>query len=404
MKQALEIALFVAARAEDYDPPVEPPRYLLPFSNFSKPVPRALKAAFRALEEDDEFRRRVAEDLDVDDVGRPSWLFLHRPDGWQEELASIEAERDERRGEAKQAVEENRAARRLREVEAELERAKAELTDAQVALAREREQRAAAAAADAALRKELDSTKQAYEAATAKTHRAEADRAEAEAALTELREELAETKAALARAAVVDVDLVRRSLADAALSLKSASAAVDHALASVPAETSPAPKPRSKAKRAPAPRRRALPLPGGILDDSPEAAEHLVRAGDALLLVDGYNATQWAWEGVPIAEQRDRLVAALCELHARTGISVSVVFDGDGPELTESPATPGQPVRVTFTSAEVEADDVIIDRAVALPPNLAVIVASNDNRVRDACAACGANLLTIEQLMAALRR
>ena len=145
-------------------------------------------------------------------------------------------------------------------------------------------------------------------------------------------------------------------------------------------------------------------LPGGMRDDSAEAAEHLVRVAGVVILVDGYNATHWAWEGVPIAEQRDRLVGAACELHARTGVEVHLVFDGDGHEVSDTAPTPLQPVRVTFTPAEVEADDVVIERARNLPLTVPVVVASNDNRVRDACASAGANLLSIGQLMAVLRR
>ena len=402
VKQALEIALFVAARAEEYDPPVEPPRYLLPFSNFRKPVKRALSAAYRALEEDDEFRRRVAEDLDVEDVGRASWLFLHRPDGWDDELAAIEGDLQERHGEAKQAVEEQRAARRLRDVEADLERVRAELSDARAALAREREQRSAAVSNETSLRAEVERSERARGEAESRAQAAEAARAKAEADLTALGDQLDQTRQALARAETIDVELVRRAMTEASAAVSAASAALDAALASVPAPDA-APSARKDRMSAP-PSREPVRLPGGVLDDSAEAAEHLVRVPRAVLLVDGYNATHWAWEGIPISEQRDRLIAAACELHVRTGVDVNIVFDGDGHDLTEASPTPGQPVRLTFTAEEVEADDVVIERARALPLNLPVIVASNDNRVRQACARAGANLLTVEQLMAVLRR
>lgn len=404
VKQALEIALFVAARADEYDPPVEPPRYLLPFTNFRKPVKRALSAAYRALEEDDEFRRRVAEDLDVEDVGRASWLFLHRPDGWDEELTAIEADMQERRGEAKQAVEEQRAARRLREVEADLERVRAELAEAQGSLAREREQRSAAAGREAALQAAVEGAEGARREASARAEEADVARRRAEAELMALRAELDETRRALALAETVDVEWVRHALTEARAAMSTASAALDGAFASVPAPAVAPPPPPRRDRRASPPARQPVRLPGGVLDDSTEAAEHLVRAPRAVLLVDGYNATHWAWEGIPISEQRDRLVAAACELHVRTGVDVNIVFDGEGHELTETSPTPGQPVRLTFTAAEVEADDVVIERARTLPTAVPVIVASNDNRVRDACARAGANLLTVEQLMAVLRR
>jgi predicted RNA-binding protein with PIN domain len=401
VKQALEIALFVAARAEEYDPPVEPPRYLLPFTNFRKPVKRALTAAYRALEEDDEFRRRVAEDLDVEDVGRPSWLFLHRPDGWDAELEAIEVERDERRDQAKEAVEEQRAARRLREVEADVERLRAELAEAHAAAGREREQRNAATAIETSLRSELQRAQREADQASSRADAADLRSSEADAQLVELRAQLADARAELSRLSTVDVDLVRETLQGAADALSVAANAVDAALGSVPPQAAP---PAKKPRRPSVPRRELVALPGGVRDDSVEAAEHLVRVPGAVMLIDGYNATHWAWESVPISEQRDRLLAAACELHARTGVDIHVVFDGDGHDISETSPSSLQPVRLTFTPAEVEADDVVIERVRNLPTTLPVIVASNDNRVRDACASAGANLLTIEQLMAVLRR
>lgn len=404
MRQALEIALYVAARADDYDPPVEPPRYLRPFSNFRKPVKAALSAAYRALEEDEEFRRRVAEDLEVADVGRVSWLFLHRPEGWEEEIESAEAELAQRRDQEQQALEEQRATRRLREVGAEVERLRRELAEARSALAVERDQRASAARKEAELRAELTAAQRERDDALERSRLAEERSLSAESRAADLRAEADAARGALERQNRVDLDALRRNLAGAARALTEASTAIEAGLAAVPPEQSEATKPPARKRRPIAPKREPARLPGGVLDDSPEAAEHLVRLPSAVLIVDGYNASRWAWDGLTIADQRDRLISALCELHARTGISIQAVFDGDGDAQTDASPTTLVPVRVIFSAREVEADDVVISRVSALPRESAVVVASNDNRVREACAAAGANLLTIAQLMGVLGR
>ncbi len=61
---------------------------------------------------------------------------------------------------------------------------------------------------------------------------------------------------------------------------------------------------------------------------APRRRSRCLRTPGAVLLVDGYNISHAVWWDQPIAEQRDRLVGALTELHARTGVEVDVVFDG----------------------------------------------------------------------------
>ena len=157
-----------------------------------------------------------------------------------------------------------------------------------------------------------------------------------------------------------------------------------------------------------------LRLPLGVTDDSVEAVDHLVRAPalsqgrmlavtGALLLVDGYNISHAAWYQDPIARQRTRLVDALAELHARTGVEVEVVFDGaDVDRIGERPVRPA--VRVRFSASDVEADDVLLELVDAAPPRRPVIVASSDHRVRDGSRRRGANVIGARQLLGALRR
>lgn len=147
-----------------------------------------------------------------------------------------------------------------------------------------------------------------------------------------------------------------------------------------------------------------LRLPGGIFDDTVEAAEHLLRTPSVVLVVDGYNVTMAGWPELRAADQRRRLVVALSDLAARTATRVEVVFDGAEVEPPTVPAPTRQLVRVRFSDPGVEADDVVIDLVGRIPAATPVVVASSDNRVRDGARRRGANLLHARQLVAVLRR
>jgi predicted RNA-binding protein with PIN domain len=145
-------------------------------------------------------------------------------------------------------------------------------------------------------------------------------------------------------------------------------------------------------------------LPGGIFDDSPEAATHLLRVPGALLVVDGYNVSMTGWPDLPVADQRRRLVVALGELAARTSTPVEVVFDGADVGAVPVPAPARSLVRTRFSPPGVEADDVVLDLVAQLPPARPVIVASSDHRVRDGARRCGANVVDAAQLVDVLLR
>ena len=151
-------------------------------------------------------------------------------------------------------------------------------------------------------------------------------------------------------------------------------------------------------------RRVPVPLPGGMFDDTVEAAEHLLRTPGAVLVVDGYNVTMQGWPELDAARQRRRLVAALSDLAARTATRVELVFDGAEVEPLTVPTPSRQLVRVRFSEPDVEADDVVIDLVARLPAATPVVVASSDNRVRRGARRHGANLVHARQLVAVLRR
>jgi len=85
-------------------------------------------------------------------------------------------------------------------------------------------------------------------------------------------------------------------------------------------------------------------------------------------------------------------------------VDVWVVFDG-----AESAGPPPSPttarlVKVTFSPADVEADDVILSRVASLEVSRPVLVASSDRRVREGAEAMGANVISSGQLLTALKR
>jgi predicted RNA-binding protein with PIN domain len=123
------------------------------------------------------------------------------------------------------------------------------------------------------------------------------------------------------------------------------------------------------------------------------------------LLVDGYNVSKAAWPDVGIPEQRRRLLDALAELAARTGVAVLVIFDGaEQPAASGASGRPRAPVRYLFSPPDVEADEVLIERVDTLPVHQPVLVATSDRRVQDEVRRRGANVISTPQLLGLLGR
>jgi predicted RNA-binding protein with PIN domain len=421
------------ARSGEEDTPVVPaPVALRPFLNFAKLSSSAVAAARRAVDNDEGFRARVAEDVSEDEVGRPGWLWLTRPDGWQEELDALASGAVEA-GKAKaERQAENEARRRLDGAEAATRRAEAAAASAQAesaraATARAEERRLRRAAADEAgdLARRLEQVTGERDQARNERDRAREEGSRARRRVAELSEALEQLRnapppePAVAPEPAEPTDAVAAEevrLAGAAL-LQAAGAAAGMAESlrraaealgagpppPAPAESpsaSPAPQPR----RPRPPRRVPAALPPGVLDDSVEAADHLFRVPNIAVLIDGYNASQRGWFDLPIAEQRRRLVDALTELAMRSGADVTVIFDGAESAWPAAVPKTSRLVRVNFSPADVEADDVILARVADLDPSRPVLVASSDRRVQDGAAAQGANVISSDQLLAALRR
>lgn len=159
-----------------------------------------------------------------------------------------------------------------------------------------------------------------------------------------------------------------------------------------------APAPGPLSPRARPPRRSPVRLRRGVLDASAEAVEQLLGIEDLVAFVDGYNVTMEHWPALGRAEQRASLVRALGALSARYPASIHVVFDGEDDGSRPSVGTP-LPVRLHFSPAEVDADDVILSMVAALPTDVPVMVVSSDRRVADGARRLGANAVRSSQLI-----
>ncbi len=127
---------------------------------------------------------------------------------------------------------------------------------------------------------------------------------------------------------------------------------------------------------------------GSLPVDDPQLLEELLRLPRAHLVVDGYNVTKTALPDLSLERQRERLVAGVAPLVARTGAEVTVVFDA-AETRNRPPVTAPRGVRVLFSPYGVIADDVIRDLVAAEPAGRAVVVASSDQAVARDVASAG---------------
>jgi predicted RNA-binding protein with PIN domain len=418
VRRAVERAIEIARADAAARPPVPPPVGLRPVLRFKRLPVTALATVAQVLDTDEDFRARVTAAVDRDEVGRAAWLWLSRPDGWEDDLAALVAELEvdvvpptsereadkalRRRVEGAERAA-TRAHERAERAEADLERSQRELRalrDAHHDLVARVDALDALAAQEAGGRR----------AAIADLKRVEgllARRTEEKRALEQHLREV-ETRSLEADAISedplllphVDPEMLRRHLEAVdrrAAAFSEEVAALRALLGVTPPSPSPAPPRR--------PKRRAAKIPGGLTAESAQTAQHLVAQPGAVLLVDGYNITMYAWPDLDIAEQRSRLERGLADLVARTPeLTVDLVFDGaEVLPLARTGARRARGITVRFTAPDVEADDALLELADRYPPSRPVLVASNDRRVRDGARKRGANVLSAAQLLAVAR-
>jgi predicted RNA-binding protein with PIN domain len=140
-------------------------------------------------------------------------------------------------------------------------------------------------------------------------------------------------------------------------------------------------------------RRSPLAVPGGRGADDPETLAAWMGTDGVLVLVDGYNVTKHP-QGFPdrgLEDQRTLLLDLCRRLARRFGTEITVVFDGGtvGPLPTRLPLGP---VEVVFTDAGRTADDEIVARTNAAPPDRPVVVVTSDNELRSRVTTLGATV------------
>lgn len=412
--RALEKAVAVAREGCGADPPVDAPSELQPFLGFRKLTGPARAAVARVLDHDDAFRARVHDSLTEGELDAASELFLSRPAGWSDELEAMAIRREAEVGAQEEQRQEQALKRDLEWAEARLaeldeltRRSATEITTLNQALADVRRARRSLAADLEAARAATESLERTADETARRADEAEAALAVRERELGDARVRLDELAAELDRRPPAPGDAVPtvaatdlgRSLAD----LRRAATAVDAALSAAEALMPPRPvrqaQPAAPGTSESTPtRRRPTPLPGGMHDDSVEAARHLAVVPAMTALVDGYNVSMLAWPDAELADQRDRLVSRLEALAARTGIEPVLVFDGASGHQAVS-GRPRQQVQVRFSAADVEADDEILGLIEEYPVTRPLAVVSNDRRVIDGAHQRGANVISSTVLL-----
>lgn len=140
----------------------------------------------------------------------------------------------------------------------------------------------------------------------------------------------------------------------------------------------------------------------GLSSDGLAALDALLVIPSVHLIVDGYNVSKTGYPDLPLADQRTRLVGQLAALAARTGVEITVVFDGAG--VVTAPTRGSRGVRVLFSDRGVLADDVIRALVAAEPEGRPVLVATSDRAVVTSVRRCGAHALPSAVLLARLVR
>lgn len=401
----LELAVMVARAGLRAVPPVDPPAGLKPFMRFTRRAPApALRAARRVLDTDDDFRARVASIATEELVGDVGVLFAARPEGWMDRVRSLVegAEGDEERLQGGDRKLERRLAgaeSAAQRAEESLARLRAELVASQTALREERRQRTSAGSEVLRLRALVDA-----HAAEVRTLRSDAvglasRLSGVDADREDLRRQVAFVSEELSRRLGLDA-AVRDAVGAVDRLSGMLHVLVDRARLDTPTLPSTVPSKSIRKRGEVGPARRPATLPPAILEDSPEAAAHLLRVSGALVLVDGYNVAKRKWPDAFPSELRERLLGVVGAMALRSAATVHLVFDGSAGS-THQRRTGAARVHVTFSPAGVEADDVVIEMASAAPVRQPVVVVSDDRRVQDGVRSFGANIVPVSAFLAA---
>jgi predicted RNA-binding protein with PIN domain len=150
----------------------------------------------------------------------------------------------------------------------------------------------------------------------------------------------------------------------------------------------------------------AQPSAQGREDGDPALLDALLQVPATHLLVDGYNVTKTGYGEQSLDVQRARLLAAVGPLAARTGVELTVVFDGAGLDPGARPPSASAPrgVRLLFSGAGETADDVLRALVRGEPRGRPLVVVSSDREVADDVRQAGARPVPSRALLALLER
>jgi len=344
----------------------------------------------------------VADPLDVAAVA-----YLLRPAGWARYVETAAAElanahstaHSAKAAQATSKLQEQlatvKAAGRadLDRLRGELEKAKSEISELRYKLhdARERTKKAetVAAQARAALDAALADAETARAGADTEARRMRARLTEAEASLEAARRAAREGRTA----EEVRLRLLLDTVLDAAQGLRRELALPPATIR--PADTAGAVTPDAVDIGA---------VGGRALDASdPAVLDQLLALPQVHLIVDGYNVTKTGYGGLPLEDQRSRLVSGLGAVAARTQAEITCVFDGAALAAPVVLAAP-RGVRVLFSPPGETADE-LIRRLVRLePPGRPVVVVSSDREVADGVRGSGARPVPADTLLRRLAR
>jgi len=398
LRSAIEFAVAIAAEAQKRKLSIPFPSELKTQFSKSRIPSGSLGRLRRVIEADDAFRKRVAVGVTPELVDEVGTLWLQRPTNWETDAASliaaIESAEQEagldaalRTSEKRRVAAEQAAVRTRAELvsltadrdsrEGEIDMLRADLTKADEAISEVRSE-------TVDVRNEARHARDRESAALTKLQAATAELEQIRRSATAESGSRPEEPPSSGFASSNEVEIAAAVLAARALADQLAS------LLDERADVAP-----DESKRPD--QRKALPLPGGVISSSAEAALFFARS-DAEILIDGYNVAKLGWPRLDLEAQRNTLLDAVENLVRRFGADITVIFDGAS--VVGAHTGRRRLTRVVFSPEGVTADDVIRDEVRRIPTSHSVVVVTNDAEIVRDVRAEGANSLPSNALLA----
>ena len=380
------------------------PAALQPFMGWSDRRRLPADPMLHALDTDDAFRASIAEHLTEERCGLLGWMWLTRPDNWQQHTVELVAQHQDN---ARSASEAQAAQQQMQQLATEAARA-----ERHAATATKKHTRAAA------------DTKRRQRAITETAEKVHAAQAAVEAAQRNLARAHTTHQSAEAAAANA-LQQQEQAATQAQQALDAFEAALARLEAARPAEPEPQPEPEtdhptpsaaaadtiSGHQPAASPKQRIATKPPQHITTAAEQADHLVRAPNLAVLIDGYNYAFWLYgdeAGDDLVATRHRVDRRMHNLAARRRLDVTVVWDGiQDPAAALVPHRRGPQrgaAKIRFSRPGRTADDSIIAECGSLPDTRPILVVTRDRALQLRAARRGANTLLPEHFSTLLPR